>query len=80
MPEEDNVEKLAAHAHDEQWSGWMKYLFGFCHSDGQGGKVIPAPQVERWMWQMNTPYAELPEQMKESDREEARAILRALDD
>jgi hypothetical protein len=81
-PDDDYlIEKLAALAH-RQWSGWMQYLFGKCEDqqfDGRTQKVIPAWAVERWQRQMTTPYAELPEKEKESDREEARRVLAALE-
>lgn len=73
------VETLAAHCHDESWSGWLKYMFSQCHFDESGDVVIPFEAFRRWSWQMNTPYSELPEDMKESDREEARAILKLLE-
>lgn len=84
------VEALAEHAHDNQWSGWMKYLFSKC-SEGtatlddfsrvpNGTLVIPAWAVERWTRQMSTPYADLPPEEKESDRKEARAILGILNE
>lgn len=73
------VEALADYAHGS-WSGWMEYLFSKCVDKvGVGIKsknnVIPSWAVERWARQMNTPYAELPEEEKESDREEARKML-----
>lgn len=81
------VEKLAAFAHDKQWSGWMRYLFSKCSSPYTtddfrrpmpGDVAIPAWAVERWTRQMQTPYAELPEEERESDRAEARKILEAV--
>jgi hypothetical protein len=72
-------EQLAALAH-EQWSGWMRYLFGRTWAErnnaGEIGAVIIAKSdAERWMRQMETPYAELPEEEKESDRVEADKVL-----
>lgn len=82
VPEAQNtdpiVEALAAYAH-KSWAGWMKWLFS-------KGQMHPFLYVwcmetawrERWLRQMNTPYADLPEQEKESDRKEAREILDIL--
>lgn len=80
-------EALAEYAH-EAWSGWMKYLFGKTETSerffsGEIVVVIPRWAVDRWQRQMNTPYADLPESEKESDRAEADkmlAILAALDE
>jgi len=71
-------EKLAALAH-EQWSDWMKYMFkkGVLY-DPDGTWTMPAWAVERWMRQMKTPYAELPEEEKENDRAEANRALAVL--
>jgi hypothetical protein len=66
-------ERIAELQH-EQWSGWMKYLFEKCEINQVEGAefgVIPAWAVERWTRQANTPYTELPEDEKESDRIEA---------
>lgn len=76
-------EKLADYAH-EAWSGWMNYMFGKC-------KIISYPKVpnkvdivtieipktlfERWQYQMNTAYKNLPEEMKSSDRAEADKMI-----
>jgi hypothetical protein len=67
-------EQLAAYAHDA-WSGWTKYMFSKCTQNPDGSVTIPANSVERWTYQMNTSYAELPEEMKPSDRDEADKIL-----
>lgn len=37
--------------------------------------VVPAELVARWQAQIETPYAELSEQAKESDQEQARRYL-----
>jgi len=80
-------EEFAAHAHD-MWSGWMKYLFSKCHEvrleptladpDGELNLVIPKWAVDRWVWQMNTEYKDLPEEEKISDREEAAKIIQKV--
>lgn len=69
-----NIEHGAAIAH-EQWSGWMKYLFEKSTQNADGTVTIPKWAVDRWTRQMNTPYVELPESEKESDRIEARKYL-----
>lgn len=81
MNDETTREQLAEYAHDA-WSSWMKYLFQQGQFKGKivEGKhvmewIMPAWFVERWQRQMNTPYADLPESEKESDREEADRML-----
>lgn len=62
-------EALADQEHG-RWSRWMKYLF----SKSPDG-VIPPALVERWARQVSTPYKNLSEQEKDSDRKEADATL-----
>lgn len=75
---EELREDLAAYAH-KAWSGWMKYMFGKCERDGFGNLIIPFPSEERWTRQMNTPYADLPDNEKESDRKEADEMLKIME-
>ncbi len=70
-------EQVADYAH-EAWAGWMRYLFGKSTHQDDGTVVIPASLVDRWTRQMQTPYAELPESEKESDRKEARKIIEII--
>ena len=72
-------EMLAALAH-EQWSGWMRYMFGkgLRHSDGS--ITIPASLVNRWDRQMDTPYSNLTEHEKQSDRNQADKVIAALEE
>ena len=78
-------EKLAAYSH-EAWAGWMRYMFENGGSEYQlfdtGLKAwVMLPQKnERWQRQMNTPYSELPEPEKASDRAEADKMLAILRD
>lgn len=67
-------EQLAEYAH-EAWAGWMRYLFEKCEDGPNGTENIPGWAVERWRRQMHTPYADLPEHEKESDRAEADKML-----
>lgn len=71
-------EALAEYAH-EAWAGWMKYMFGKSTESSMGYVEIPAELVQRWQRQMNTPYSELPENEKESDRAEADKMLAILE-
>ena len=79
MTDEVMIEAIAAIQH-EIWSHWMKYLFSQCPDVAFGIKCIPADKVERWMRQMETPYAELSEKEKESDRDQARKVMEALNE
>lgn len=70
-------EALAAYAH-EAWAGWMRYMFSKAELNADGSWTMPAWAVERWQRQMQTPYADLPEREKASDRKEADEMLAIL--
>ena len=75
MNDEELREKLAEYAHTA-WSNWMTYLFSKCVNRFEDGSiVIPASLRDRWQRQMTTPYADLPESEKTSDRAEADKML-----
>ena len=78
--EPDIREELAAYAH-EAWSGWMKYLFNTQNGTiaPNGRWIIGMKQEERWRRQMETPYADLPESEKESDRAEAYKMIEIME-
>lgn len=63
----DLHEKLAEYTHDA-WSGWMRYLF-------RNWNDI---HIKNWKRQMSTPYKELSEKEKDSDRKEADKILNII--
>ena len=67
-------EKLANLCH-EQWSGWMQYLFSKCEKNVDGTMTMPQWAVERWVRQMQTPYADLSGAEQDSDRTEADKFL-----
>lgn len=77
-------EKLAEYAH-EAWSGWMRYMFKNGGAEyqlfdtGLRAWVMLPQKQERWQRQMNTPYADLPESEKTSDRDEADKMLTIVD-
>jgi hypothetical protein len=58
------VEELAALEH-LQWSHWTKYML----------ENLTPENIERWKKQIETPYEELDEKEKESDRKWARKVL-----
>jgi len=62
------VEAVAEQAH-VAWSGWTRWMID----------VWSPEAVARWERQIATPYADLSESEKESDRKEARAYLAAID-
>ncbi|MDP7422764.1 MAG: hypothetical protein QGH40_12860 [bacterium] len=69
------MEGLAGYAHGA-WSGWIKYMFSKCeHNKKAGTLTIPKWAVDRWTRQSETPYSQLPDSEKDSDREEARRML-----
>ena len=75
---ESLMEQLADVEHD-RWSHWQRYVHSKCKRSPDGSHVIPAHLVERWETQMNTPYSELSEPEKESDREQVRRYLPIID-
>ena len=69
-------ERLAAVAH-EIWAHWMHYLFSKCEQNPDGSMTIPVGLVLRWGRQVDTPYSELSEQERESDRHQADKMIAA---
>lgn len=62
------LENLANLEH-EQWSHWTKYFLANYFKEN----------IERWRLQSHTPYNDLSEKEKESDREWARKVLELID-
>lgn len=71
--------KLADVQH-EIWSHWMRYLFEVSTENDDGTVTIPANKVEHWKRQMNTSYNNLSNKEQESDLEQARKVLAALEE
>jgi chromosome segregation ATPase len=67
--------EVLAEAQHAIWASWMKWMFEaggetwhLGRHDGEDHWVMSNDKYERWHRQMNTPYADLPEDEKESDR------------
>ena len=76
--EHEPVEEVAELVH-EIWANWMKYMFEHGEfAKDTGAWFMPASKVERWSRQLNTPYSELSEKEKDTDREIAIQYLDLL--
>ena len=78
MTEQELIEQLADKEH-ASWARWMEYLFSLCEKGtvigSPGEYIIPEGLIERWQQLIDMPYAELPERLKQSDRDEVAHIL-----
>ena len=71
------IEELAAIEH-ERWSHWQRYVHAKAVRRPDGSLVLSAELVERWERQFGMQYEDLPEDEKESDREQVRRYLPVL--
>lgn len=71
------VEALAAVEH-ERWAHWQRYVHDQCEQLPDGRLVIPRKLVKRWEKQIATPYEQLSENEKKSDRKQVERILPIL--
>jgi len=71
------IEELAAIEH-ERWAHWQKYVHEQCERLSDGSLVIPAHLVSRWEKQIETPYHQLSQEEKQSDREQVERVLSVL--
>jgi len=71
------LERMADAVHDI-WAKWMQWQFTKGFGGPRGQFTIDSSSVMRWMRQMETPYAELSESEKTSDRDIARRYLRLI--
>lgn len=75
----ETVEHLAAIEH-ERWAHWQRYVHDRCARQEDGSLVVPAELAARWAAQIETPYSELSEQERESDREQVQRYLPTIID
>ena len=75
--EERLMEELASTEH-ERWSSWQQYLFdtGKCNSDGS--VTLRWEDVEHWKKLIETPYKDLPEHSKQSDRDQVMKYINCI--
>lgn len=81
---DDKREALAALEH-EQWAHWTRYMLKTLEPLLSPNVGMPAQvrgnaeaALERWLRQINTPYADLSEKEKDSDREWADKVLEVV--
>ena len=85
MKMNDELLELVADFFHMNWSHWMKYQFSKMWEDDPDpypsrGMMMDQDDVSRWKRQMNTPYSELSEKEKDSDREWAKKLMDLLND
>lgn len=73
------IEILADYEHD-RWAKWQKYLHKNCIKNKDGSLTIPKEKVELWDKQIHTKYKDLSEEEKNSDRIEAKNIIKIISD
>ena len=73
------VEELSSIEH-QRWSNWQSYVHEQCLQTPEGNLIIPANCVERWNRQISTPYSQLTESEKQSDRDQVNLYLPHLMD
>ena len=78
MTREELREELADLAH-EVWAGWWRYQSTFGQTTPNSSMLLAGEKVTRWSRQARTPYEDLTEQEKQSDREIADRYMEIMD-
>lgn len=73
------VEPVASLVHDI-WAEWMEYVFSKSKANEDFSYTIPSDLARRWIRQMITPYDDLSEEEKFSDRKIAKEIIKTVED
>lgn len=68
------VDELASIEH-ERWAHWQRYVHSKCLKQPDGSIVIPADLVAQWERQIATPFEQLSDKEKDSDREQVQKYL-----
>ena len=75
----DELIEILSDVEHTRWSGWQAYLHGKCIKNEDGSLTIPAGYAKNLKRLIKTPYSELTETEKESDRDEAKKTLDVFD-
>jgi len=67
--------EYGANLEHNRWSGWQEYLHSLCIKNDDESLTIPKERVFRWSRQIDTPYKDLSEAEKVSDRKEVQGYL-----
>lgn len=68
------LEELAAIEH-QRWAHWQRFMHSQAERRSDGSLIIPSDLVTKWERLIDTPYAELTDKEKESDRDQVRRYL-----
>jgi hypothetical protein len=68
------IDTLADIEH-ERWAHWQKYMHEKGERQPDGSLLIPADLVAQWDRQIATPFAELSQDEKDSDRDQVQKYL-----
>jgi hypothetical protein len=71
----DGLMEALANVEHERWSHWQRYMHSKGEPQTDGSLKIPPELVAQWERQLATPYSELSEAEKESDRDQVRQYL-----
>lgn len=73
------LEQLSEIEH-QRWAHWQRYVHSNSIRQPDGSLMIPADLVRRWEHQIATPYSNLSEREKDSDREQVHKYLSLIID
>ena len=71
----DKIKEKLSDIEHQRWADWQRYLHSKCRVLHDGSLNISSELVEHWERQIETPYAELTEKEKDSDREQVARYL-----
>ena len=74
----DELLETLADIEHTRWSGWQEYLHSKCVKNQDGSLAISASYAQNLERLIKTPYSDLTEKEKESDRAEARKTITVI--